>query len=73
MGAKPARGPRGQVYRWLNDGGLPTLGERRQLPPGLRGLLAEWERLSIQQGLLVRTVMELDIQTLARQLVVPLS
>ena len=63
----------GQVHRWLNDGGLPTLGERRQLPPGLRGLLAEWEQLSIQGGLLVRTVMALDTQTLARQLVVPLS
>lgn len=36
-----------QIRLWLEEGGSPPLGRRHGLSSGLRGLLAEWERLSM--------------------------
>lgn len=55
------------------EGRPPSLPHHKQLSQRSKILLAEWERLRIQEGLLVREVGELDTMVPAYQLIVPYS
>lgn len=60
-----------QVLQWLEEGTPPAGKDQHQLSPVLPRLLAEWERLGVWDGLLVREVTEPDTNVRAKLLVVP--
>ena len=62
-----------QVYMWLESGEPPPTGIQRQSFPGLYGLLREWDRLRIREGVLVREMVEPDTQTPVHQVMVPMD